>query len=143
MDDKVNLKMVQLSTTDQEYKDVTTKFKATAGGVNVEFVKVIIHDFSIFPLIFPYMWSYPFSARVSQYITHDNIYYQVTSVIQIYYRQFLKWHHITEPFLINILLLISYAWNDGLLIASHISGFTFHAILLWEIHSSKTNLFKL
>ena len=56
MDDKVNLKMVQLSTTDQEYKDVTTKFKATAGGVNVEFVKVIIHDFLIFPLIFfPYM----------------------------------------------------------------------------------------
>jgi hypothetical protein len=129
----------------------------------VEFVKVIIHDFSIFPLIFPYMWSFPFSARVSQYITHDNIYYHVKSVIQTYHRQFLKWHHITEPdiislnqtlyhwtrhyitepSLINILSLISYARNDGLLIASLISGFTFHAILLWEIHSSKTNLFKL
>jgi hypothetical protein len=47
------IKMVQLSTTDTEYKDVTTKFKATAGGVNVEIVKVIIHDFSIFPVIFP------------------------------------------------------------------------------------------
>ena len=55
MDDKDNLKMVPLSTTDKEYTDVTTKFKATSGGVNVEFVKVIIHDFSIFPLIFPYM----------------------------------------------------------------------------------------
>jgi len=64
MDDKVNLKMVQLLPTDKEYKDVTTKFKAT-GGVNVEFVEVIIHDFSIFPLIFPHMWSFLFSAIVS------------------------------------------------------------------------------
>ena len=40
--------------------------------------------------------------------------------------------------LINILFLICFAQN-GLLITSHISGSAFDAILLWEIHSHKTN----
>jgi hypothetical protein len=60
--------------------------------------------------------------------THDNIYYQETNEIH--------WHNdITS---INIPSLVCFARN-GLLIVSHISGFVFHEILLWEIHSSKTN----
>ncbi|XP_052088528.1 protein mono-ADP-ribosyltransferase PARP14-like isoform X4 [Mytilus californianus] len=40
MDEKENLKVVPLVSTDQEYKDVVKKFTDTARGVNVEFVKI-------------------------------------------------------------------------------------------------------
>ncbi|CAC5424295.1 Protein mono-ADP-ribosyltransferase PARP15 [Mytilus coruscus] len=40
MDEKENLKVVPLVSTDQEYKDVVKKFTDTARGVKVEFVKI-------------------------------------------------------------------------------------------------------
>ncbi|XP_052088524.1 protein mono-ADP-ribosyltransferase PARP14-like isoform X2 [Mytilus californianus] len=40
MDEKENLKIVQLQPKDKEYQDVTSKFQSTAGGTKVEFVKV-------------------------------------------------------------------------------------------------------
>ena len=45
---------------------------------------------------------------------------------------------VTDVILIDILSLICFARN-GLLITSHILGFTFYATFLWEIHSFKTS----
>ena len=127
--------------------------------------------FQVFPLIF----------------THDNICYQATNVIQTYYCSFLTWLCIMSLWQIfnendirwyvliemdrssmKMISLICFDWN-GLVIASHFSGFSIDmililgfgidvililgfgidvililgfgidVILLWEIHSGKTN----
>jgi hypothetical protein len=66
----------------------------------------------------------------------SNFYTSRINIIEwnnIHYCWFLTWHHFDKSSL-NMLSLICFVWN-GLLIVSHILGFAFHAILLWEIHS--------